>query len=187
MKSFIREQMRERLRQLAPEKKRAYDEQIAAKLYAFSGWQQATTVALTVSKGQEINTMPIIEKAWEEGKIVCVPKCHPETKTMTFRAIRSFDELETVYFGLKEPIEAITEEIAPQAIELMIVPGICFSNDGYRIGYGGGYYDRYLQQVKSPTVSLAYSFQVMEQLPIEPHDIPVDVIITNEKVIVCYG
>lgn len=186
MKTVIREQMRERLRQLPPEEKRAYDEQIAAKLYALPIWQQATTVALTVSKGREIDTTPMIEKAWKEGKVVCVPKCHPTTKTMTFRAIRSFAQLETVYFGLKEPIEAVTEEIPPQAIELMIVPGICFSTNGYRIGYGGGYYDRYLQQVKHPTVSLAYPFQVVEQLPIEPHDIPVDVIITNEKVIVCH-
>ncbi|ANB60452.1 5-formyltetrahydrofolate cyclo-ligase [Anoxybacteroides amylolyticum] len=186
MKTFIREQMRERLRQLTPEAKRAYDGQIAARLYAFPVWQRATTVALTISKGQEINTTPLIENAWKEGKIVCVPKCYPTTKTMTFRAIRSFDQLETVYFGLSEPIEAVTDEIAPEAIDVMIVPGICFSIDGYRIGYGGGYYDRYLQQVKSPTVSLAYPFQVMEQLPIEPHDIPVDYIITNEKVIVCH-
>ncbi|MBB5324709.1 5-formyltetrahydrofolate cyclo-ligase [Anoxybacillus tepidamans] len=184
-KKVIREQMKARLQQLTTETKRAYDEQIARKLYDLPVWQQAKTVALTVSKSHEVNTKPIIEKAWQEGKTVCVPKCDPKTKTMTFRAICSFSQLESVYFGLQEPIEAITKKIYPREIDVIIVPGICFSKDGYRIGYGGGYYDRYLQHVSNSTISLAYAFQVVDHLPTEPHDISVDMIITNEKVMVC--
>lgn len=184
-KKAIREQMKARLQQLTTEEKRAYDEQIAEKLYDLPVWQQAKTVALTVSKGYEVNTKLIIEKAWQEGKTVCVPKCDPKTKTMTFRAIRSFSQLESVYFGLQEPIEAITQKFSPREIDVMIVPGICFSKNGYRIGYGGGYYDRYLQYVSKPTISLAYAFQVVDHFPTEPHDIPVDMIITNEKVMIC--
>ncbi|WP_027407800.1 5-formyltetrahydrofolate cyclo-ligase [Anoxybacteroides tepidamans] len=185
-KKAIRMQIQKRLRQLDETEKRIYDQQIAEKLYELPVWQQATTIGITVSKGHEVNTKPIIEKAWQEGKIVCVPKCDPALKTMTFRAIRSFDQLESVYFGLQEPIEAITEEISAGDISVMIVPGVCFSEDGYRIGYGGGYYDRYLQHFLKPTISLAYHFQIVPQLPVEPHDIPVGMIITNDKVIVCH-
>ncbi|MCZ0754619.1 5-formyltetrahydrofolate cyclo-ligase [Anoxybacillus sp. J5B_2022] len=185
-KQRIREQMKARLHELTVEEKRAYEEQMVRNLYALPLWQEAQTVALTIAKRHEINTIPMIENAWQTGKTVCVPKCDPATKTMTFRAIRSFAQLETVYFGLQEPIEALTDEVKPAAIDLMVVPGICFSKDGYRIGYGGGYYDRYLQQVKKPTISLAYAFQVVDHLPTEPHDLPVDIIITNEKVIVCH-
>jgi 5-formyltetrahydrofolate cyclo-ligase len=184
-KSALRKQMKEKIRSLSAKQKNEYDAQIAENLYALPVWQQAETIGITISRENEINTKPIIEKAWQEGKTVCVPKCDPQEKTMTFRAIRSFDQLESVYFGLQEPIVAMTEEVASRQIDVMIVPGVCFSKAGYRIGYGGGYYDRYLQHFWRPTISLAYSFQVVNHVPFEAHDIPVDMIVTNEKVMMC--
>jgi 5-formyltetrahydrofolate cyclo-ligase len=184
-KKQIREKMKARLQRLTEEEKRAYDKQIAERLYELSLWKRSKTIGITVSKGKEVDTKSIIERAWYEGKTVSVPKCDPATKTMVFRKIQSFFQLESVYYGLWEPIEKLTDEVKGSNIDIMIVPGICFSKDGYRIGYGGGYYDRYLQHASIPTVSLAYSFQVIESLPVEKHDIPVQMIITNEGVIKC--
>ena len=96
----------------------------------------------------EVNTYPIIEKAWEEGKKVVVPKCNKEARTMSFRKISNFDQLETVYMNLREPIPALTEEVNADEIDLQIVPGVAYTERGERIGYGGGYYDRYLMHYK---------------------------------------
>ncbi|MFC4182671.1 5-formyltetrahydrofolate cyclo-ligase [Saccharococcus thermophilus] len=184
-KKQIRKTMQAKLQQLTDEEKQAYDKQIAENLYRLPQWKNADTIAITISKGKEIDTTPIIKRAWSEGKTVSVPKCDPATKTMVFRQITSFSQLESSYFGLLEPIEALTSEIKKSDMDMIIVPGICFSKNGYRIGYGGGYYDRYLRNVSAPTVSLAYSFQVVDFLPIEEHDVPVQMIITNEGVIQC--
>jgi 5-formyltetrahydrofolate cyclo-ligase len=185
-KKEMRKKVKQLLTQLTDEEKQRYSEAIAKKLYALPVWNKVKCIGITISRGNEVNTMPIIEKAWREGKKVCVPKCNPTEKTMTFRKIDSFEQLESVYFGLLEPIESVTEEVKAAEIDLMVVPGIVFSKDGYRIGYGGGYYDRYLEDFTQLTLSLAYSVQIAEQVPIEPHDIPVQMIITNEEVIICY-
>ena len=118
----------------------------------------------------EVNTYPIIEKAWEEGKKVVVPKCNKGTRTMSFRQINNFDRLETVYMNLREPIPGLTEEVNMDEIDLQIVPGVAYTERGERIGYGGGYYDRYLVHYKGKTLSLAYDFQMVKHIPVEPFD-----------------
>ena len=133
-------------------------------------WAEAKTIGITLSMENEVNTYPIIEKAWEEGKKVVVPKCNKETRTMSFRKISNFDQLETVYMSLREPIPALTEEVDADEIDLQIVPGVAYTERGERIGYGGGYYDRYLMHYKGKTLSLAYSFQMVDHIPIEPFD-----------------
>ena len=104
---------------------------------------------------------------------------------MDFRILTSFDELETVYIDLLEPIVEQTESIGKEQIDLLIVPGVVFSNDGYRIGFGGGYYDRYMTDYKGATISLAFHSQVNHEVPIEAHDIPVQKIITERDFIDC--
>ena len=111
-------------------------------------WAEAKTIGITLSMENEVNTYPIIEKAWKEGKRVVVPKCNKETRTMSFRQISNFDQLETVYMNLREPIPALTEEVNADEIDLQIVPGVAYTERGERIGYGGGYYDRYLVHYK---------------------------------------
>jgi len=157
--------------------------EIAKKLYQLPLWKIANTIALTISRSPEVDTWQIIRSGWLEGKRIVVPKCLPESKQMIFRKITSFEQLESVYFGLYEPKENQTEEVSQQEIDLMIVPGVAFNRQGYRIGFGGGYYDRYLQKFKGETVSLAFSIQVLQELPIEKHDIPVKTIITEKELI----
>ncbi|GKV54294.1 5-formyltetrahydrofolate cyclo-ligase [Sporosarcina sp. NCCP-2222] len=144
---------------------------------------RAHTIGVTLSRFPEVDTRPIIEEGWRLGKRIVVPRCLPSTREMDFREITSFDCLETVYMNLKEPIVEQTIAVDRSNIDLQIVPGVVFSNEGYRIGFGGGYYDRYLQEFAGDLVSLAFACQTGKRIPVESHDIPVDTIITEEGII----
>lgn len=170
----LRKQIIEHMNSLSKERYTTLSEQIAFSLYEQKEWAEAKIIGITLSMENEVNTYPIIEKAWEEGKRVVVPKCNKETRTMSFRQISNFDQLETVYMNLREPIPALTEEVNADEIDLQIVPGVAYTERGERIGYGGGYYDRYLVHYKGKTLSLAYSFQMVEHIPVEPFDSLVD-------------
>ncbi|MGE7862206.1 5-formyltetrahydrofolate cyclo-ligase [Bacillus mobilis] len=183
----LRKQIIEHMNSLSEERYTTLSEQIAFSLYAQKEWVEAKTIGITLSMENEVNTYPIIEKAWEEGKNVVVPKCNKGTRTMSFRQIRNFDQLETVYMNLREPIPALTEEVGADDIDLQIVPGVAYTGRGERIGYGGGYYDRYLVHYKGKTLSLAYSFQMVEHIPVEPFDKNVEKIITEKGTMVKNG
>lgn len=142
-------------------------------------FQTASVVGTTISAFPEVDTRTLLEKCWMAGKKTAVPKCDPVTRAMTFRLVDSLDQLETVYMKLKEPIVALTKEVGPQEIDLLVVPGVVFSSDGYRIGFGGGYYDRYLTRYQGPTRSLAFASQLVDRVPVEAHDLPVDRICTE--------
>lgn len=183
----LRKQIIEHMNSLSEERYTTLSEQIAFSLYAQKEWAEAKTIGITLSMENEVNTYPIIEKAWEEGKKVVVPKCNKETRTMSFRQISNFDQLETVYMNLREPIPVLTEEVDAHEIDLQIVPGVAYTERGERIGYGGGYYDRYLVHYKGKTLSLAYKFQMVQHIPVEPFDKNVEKIITEKGTIVING
>ncbi|WP_002145724.1 5-formyltetrahydrofolate cyclo-ligase [Bacillus cereus] len=183
----LRKQIIEHMNSLSEERYTTLSEQIAASLYAQKEWVEAKTIGITLSMENEVNTYPIIEKAWEEGKKVVVPKCNKGTRTMSFRKISNFNQLETVYMNLREPIPALTEEVNADEIDLQIVPGVAYTERGERIGYGGGYYDRYLVHYKGKALSLAYSFQMVEHIPVEPFDKKVEKIITEKGTMVKNG
>ncbi|ADK06831.1 TPA: 5-formyltetrahydrofolate cyclo-ligase [Bacillus anthracis] len=183
----LRKQIIEHMNSLSKERYTTLSEQIAFSLYEQKEWAEAKIIGITLSMENEVNTYPIIEKAWEEGKRVVVPKCNKETRTMSFRQISNFDQLETVYMNLREPIPALTEEVNADEIDLQIVPGVAYTERGERIGYGGGYYDRYLVHYKGKTLSLAYSFQMVEHIPVEPFDKNVEKIITEKGTMVKNG
>ncbi|MDW0112256.1 5-formyltetrahydrofolate cyclo-ligase [Sporosarcina saromensis] len=148
-------------------------------------FKAASTVGITISRYPEIDTRTIIEHAWALGKRVAVPRCNPSTKEMDFRIINSYDDLEVVYMNLQEPIIDRSVSVRPDEIDLQVVPGVVFAKDGYRIGYGGGYYDRYLCAFQGNTLSLAFDLQVVEKIPIETYDQPVGKIITETAIIDC--
>ncbi|MCU5329426.1 5-formyltetrahydrofolate cyclo-ligase [Bacillus wiedmannii] len=183
----LRKQIMEHMNSLSEERYTTLSEQIAFSLYAQKEWAEAKTIGITLSMENEVNTYAIIEKAWEEGKKVVVPKCNKGTRTMSFRQISNFDQLEIVYMNLREPIPARTEEVNADDIDLQIVPGVAYTERGERIGYGGGYYDRYLVHYKGKTLSLAYSFQIVEHIPVEPFDKNVEKIITEKGTVVKNG
>lgn len=140
------------------------------------------TIAVTISSFPEVNTWPLIEALWDLGKHVVVPKCNAKTKEMTFYTITSFSQTENVYMDLLEPIPTVCEPVNKNQIDVCIVPGIVFDNRGYRIGYGGGYYDRFLNDYKGQTISLAFPCQLVEFVPNTHYDLPIKRLITNEAI-----
>ena len=182
-KKSIRKEMKETLSKLTKTSYENYSLNIASRLYEDNDWKQAQVIGITISKSPEVDTYQIIRKAWELGKIVVVPKCDPKDKKLSFRIITDFSQLETVYYGLLEPIEEGTEPVSADVIELLIVPGLAYTREGYRLGFGGGYYDRYLLNYSGKTLSLAFAEQIVPQFHVENHDIPVLKIITNDEVI----
>ncbi|MBD8069142.1 5-formyltetrahydrofolate cyclo-ligase [Bacillus sp. PS06] len=187
LKQNLREMMREKLRDIDEHTFEKWSNEIQQKVFQTVEWKEAKTIGITISTTREVSTIKIIEQAWLEGKTVCVPKCEPTTKKMDFRQITSFDQLEVVYFSLKEPIEEKTVLIAKDEIDLLFVPGLAFTENGYRLGQGGGYYDRYLLNFNRQTMSLVFDLAIVEDLPIDHYDLPVQQIVTNKRVIDCHG
>ena len=183
-KKILRKEIQERLQTLPKEiyEHRSYT--IAQKIFKDPLWQFAQSIGITISSPPEVDTFQIIRKAWDEGKQIVIPKCLPKERKMNFRKLERFDQLESVYSGLLEPIESKTDLVEPSDIDLLIVPGIAFDSEGFRMGFGGGYYDRFLQSFKGNTVSLAFQEQIVSNLPREDHDIPVEKIITDETIFI---
>ncbi|WP_026039099.1 5-formyltetrahydrofolate cyclo-ligase [Sporolactobacillus vineae] len=156
---------------------------IHRRLFKEAQWLQAQMIAVTLSMGKEIETTRIISRAWEENKGVAVPKCDPRRKELTFYRIHSLDQLAEGFYGLKEPIPERTTVVTPEQLDLVIVPGVVFDPSGNRIGYGGGYYDRFLSGYRGRTVSLLLEMQLAGTLPSEKHDRRIDQLITEDRTI----
>lgn len=182
-KDLVRNQVKDSLSRLSKPLYEDFSFKIAERLFEDEDFKKAKVIGITISKQPEVDTYQIISKAWELGKQVAVPKCHPKEKRLTFKTLMEFSQLESVYYGLLEPIDALTTEISADQIDLLIVPGLAFTMEGYRLGYGGGYYDRYLLNFFGKTLSLAFKEQIIPQLPVEEHDIPVAKIITYDTTI----
>lgn len=183
-KKTIRKQMKDVLKDISKPLYEDYSYQIAQHLYEDEDWKEANVIGVTVSNPPEVDTYQIIRKAWEQGKAVAVPKCHPKDKQLVFHLLTEFNQLESVFFGLLEPMEERTPIIHPNNIDLLLVPGLAYRSSGYRLGFGGGYYDRFLTSYEGKTISLAFTEQMIENFPIDEYDLPVNKIITNERVIV---
>lgn len=184
-KKELRKLVKQKLSHLDKEQIFSYTDLIAETLFQQRKWIEAEVIGITVSRGNEVETRGIIERAWKDGKKIAIPKCFPENKNMIFYIFTDYSQLEEVYFGLKEPKINETVAVNHNEIHLLIVPGVVFTEKGYRIGYGGGYYDRYLSSFKGATISLLFECQFNQDIPIEKHDIPVQQLITEQRTILC--
>ncbi len=185
LKGELRSIYRRRLAECPSYERDLYTYKIVEYLCNHDIWKNAKTIGITISQYPEIETKGIIEKAWKEKKNIVIPKCHPHTKQMEFYHYDSNTILESVYSGLKEPRPNKTQKLESEQIDMMIVPGLIFSTAGYRIGFGGGYYDRYLAEYHGVKVSLAFMMQIRDDIHTEEFDIPVDFLFTEEGAITC--
>lgn len=165
------------------EEKIKLDEKIYSKLLNNEIFKKAKNIFIYISFATEINTKPIIEKALEENKNIYIPKIYKSDSSMKAIKLNSFKDLKENSMGILEPIQD-GDYIDKENIDLIIVPGVVFDKEGNRIGYGGGYYDRYLSDIKEVRnkIALAYELQVLDFIGEEKHDIKVDYIITEEKI-----
>ena len=148
--------------------------ELARKFFETEQYLSAKTIYGYLPYNQEVRTVPILQRALDDGKTVAVPKVVNDQ--MIFVVMDDLSKVEEGYAGIPEPIENGPEACDPTALVLM--PGLAFDPQGHRIGYGGGFYDRFLEQEPNhPTVALCYGFQVFSELETQEHDIPVDLVI----------
>lgn len=184
-KEKIRRSVLQLLRSWNQEEYKSKSKQIVDRLLGTQEFKESLTIGITISRFPEVDTFPLIETAWSLGKRIAVPRCIPAERGMDFRTIDTFQQLENSYIDLLEPIVSETEPVKKNEIDLLIVPGVVFSATGSRIGFGGGYYDRYLTDYKGLAWSLAFETQIIERIPHEPHDLPVSKIITESRILSC--
>ncbi len=177
MKSLLRQEILAKLKALSPEEKAVKDYQLTEAFLASSAYQQSQNLALFLAMPFEIDTDKIIERALKDGKQVLVPKTYGLGK-MIF-VVYNPKQLTLSSFGVREPLSEIA--FPKHAIDLILVPGLIWNAAGYRIGFGGGYYDRYLADFKGQTVSLCYAFQ-LQAFEAESHDLPVQEVINESNI-----
>lgn len=161
--------------------KKETERQLHHRLFTSFLWKQSYLIGVTLSSPIEWDTRKIIERAWQEGKEVVVPKTTPATKELKFYRITDFNQVTSGHFGIEEPVVELTELVEKEEIDLLIVPGLMYHPKGYRIGFGGGYYDRFLVDFQQPTLSILHSDQISSKIPIEEHDIAINYFLTQEN------
>ena len=180
-KGSIRKAMKVARAQIDETERQDISQQLHEVLFASDLWQQAETIGTYLSVGSEWDTRQIVDQALKEGKKVAVPKTVHKTKDLIFYEMKDWSQIvQDGYFGLDEPDPNQTKSVEKDAIQLLLVPGLVFTKEGYRVGFGGGYYDRYLKDFIHPTVSLVHTNQLVEDFPIEPFDIPVHYLVTEQ-------
>jgi 5-formyltetrahydrofolate cyclo-ligase len=173
-------------RALTPEQASQKSTAILDRLRSLPEVESARALLVYVSsKDNEVDTLRLISSAIESGRKVLVPVAVTSTRKMVWSELRSLDELEPSTFSIMEPKEDCIRLVEHGETDAALVPGIAFDVAGHRIGYGGGYYDRFLASFSGKKVALAYELQVYESIPSEPHDLPVDVIATEDRIIKC--
>ena len=176
MKAELRKQVLQEMKTLSQEQKQAMDRALTERFLKHPFYQEAKTIATYLSFPHEFQTQELIEQALKDGKKVLIPKTYPKGR-MEF-VVYDPQQLVKTSFGLLEP-QGDLEVVEPSQIDLIHVPGLAFTTEGYRIGYGGGYYDRYLEHFAGHTMSTIYPCQVQE-FNFENHDIPVQEVLTYE-------
>ena len=176
MKAELRKKILQEMKALSQEQKQAMDQVLTERFLQHPFYQEAKTIATYLSFPHEFQTQELIEQALKDGKKVLIPKTYPKGR-MEF-VVYDPQQLAKTSFGLLEP-QGDLEVVEPSQIDLIHVPGLAFTREGYRIGYGGGYYDRYLENFAGQSLSTIYPFQVQE-FNLEDHDIPVQEVLTYE-------
>ena len=177
MKAELRKQVLQEMKAISQEQKQFIDQTLTERLLHHPFYQEAKVIASYLSFPHEFQTQELIEQALKDGKKVLIPKTYPKGR-MDF-VVYDPQQLVKTSFGLLEP-QGDLEVVDASQIDLIHVPGLAFTTEGYRIGYGGGYYDRYLKHITGHTLSTIYPCQIQDFSP-ENHDIPVQEVLIDER------
>ena len=182
MKTALRKQYKQIRNQLTMDKVQNNSEKIAAQLFETAFWQNSTVVMLYLSFQNEVVTDMIYERGWQENKIMLIPICSAQNRIMTMSKLTSFEQLVPNRYGIRELPEPLQQIVPPETIDLCLIPGIVFDNYGNRLGFGAGYYDRYLAKISPqvPRIALAHSCQIYDGiLPTDQYDLPMHYMLTE--------
>jgi 5-formyltetrahydrofolate cyclo-ligase len=182
-KSEIRKHVLKDRDNIPPEIRHLKDIKISKKMLSLPQYQDVQTVLFFASFKSEVDTFFLIRHAFSQGKKVILPKVLRDERRLIIVEINDLDDLELSYMGILEPISYIHFPI--DKIDLIVMPGAAFDRKRNRLGYGGGYYDKLLSEMvkRPPTIAIAYQEQIIDEVPVEGHDIKVDMIITDREII----
>lgn len=181
-KRIIREQVFDLLRKQKKEDRLSKSRRILDKLFALKEFEEAETILFYASFNGEVDTFEMMKRGLQLGKRIALPMIISEDKKIVPALIKDVDlSLETGPYGIKQPKQEGLRPLLPDQLDLVVVPGVAFDCDGHRLGRGAGYYDRFLSESCSgtPSVGLAFDFQVVDALPHDPHDCAVSFVISN--------
>ena len=181
-KNRLRKRFRAERAKLSASEKLNLDEGVFNRVLKLNQYAFSKTILTYVSMPNEVDTLRLINKALADGKRVAVPYCIPDTRKMQFYVIESLDELHSGAFGVMEPTPSDERLLTDFESSICFVPGLSFDQYGYRLGYGKGYYDRFLSNYPGAKIGLCYSSGLRDRLRHGRFDRTVDVIVT-EKVI----
>ena len=173
-KTALRREIREKKKGMSPEEIEDRSARLGELFAQTDAYRTAKTIYGYMPYNQEVRTVPILEQAIRDGKKVAVPKVYGDT--MRFIYLDDLTQVAKSDMGIPEPV--VDEPVANDETALVLMPGLAFDKAGHRIGYGGGFYDKFLTaQPHHPTVALCYDFQMYAHLDTEEFDIPVDMVI----------
>lgn len=180
-KQKLRSQAKEYRMSMPAEEKQRADERIASRLLNMWSFRDASRIFIYVSTPIEVDTRYIIDRALEAGKKVAVPLCEENSRTMNFRYITSLSQLEKGCFGVMEPNPETSEPVTDYSDGICIVPALMFDSCGYRLGYGKGYYDRFLSGFGGESIGLCYSAGYTDTLPHGKYDRKIGLFVTESR------
>lgn len=183
IKRRLREKCKQSRRGLSPEQKAVADRKIKSKLLNLWLLRNVKTVLVYVSTEIEVDTRELINELFLRGVTVAVPKCEDSNGNMSFYKINSFDELEKGFFGVLEPKLSHCEKLTEFSDSVCIVPAFMFDKKGFRLGYGKGYYDRFLANFPGTALGICYNSELCDRLYHGRFDRPVDMIVTDRQII----
>ena len=173
-KKALRQSIRAQKRAMTEEEIIRRSEALGRLFLKSEAYQNAKTIYGYLPYNQEVRTVPMLEQALKDGKRVAVPKVYGDE--MKFLYLNDLTAVAKGYSGIPEPIA--DEPVADDETALVLMPGLAFDPQGHRIGYGGGFYDKFLSaEPNHPTLALCYAFQMLPSLETEDHDIPVDYVL----------
>lgn len=180
MKTSLRKQILAERDGLSPDERKKKSSAIEERLFSLREFRNARTVLFFASFRSEVETLPMIRRALADGKRVVLPKV--KGKELELFEIHDIErDIDQGAWGIPEPRESRTARV--DDIDLIVVPGAAFDTQGNRIGYGGGFYDKLLPLYKGRTVALSYELQIVPAVPADAHDIPIQKIITEKRII----
>lgn len=158
---------------------------VRAHLVSHPVWRASRVVLAYASFRQEVDTFPLLAEALARGKELVLPRVDRASRSLDLLRVKDLEtDLRPGYQGILEPDPARCAPTDPHLIDLVLVPGVVFDRRGFRLGYGGGYYDRLLGSLpRAVRVGLAFSLQVVEEIPVLPHDLPVDILVTEDGIL----
>ncbi|MAE42636.1 5-formyltetrahydrofolate cyclo-ligase [Candidatus Woesearchaeota archaeon] len=188
MKQTLKHEVFTKRKHLNKEEIKKKSELVKNNLYSLSDFKKAKNILFYVSFNNEVDTQGTIKELLKnKEKNIIVPYVEKNNPILQLSELHDLNELEPKTFDIMEPKGSCIREFNPEKIDMALVPGMVFDLKGHRIGYGYGYYDRFLKTVKNNLIKigLAYDFQIINKIPEEEHDVPMDIIITDERIVKC--